>query len=224
MTKKLLLTLSLLVFAPLLAMAEEAADTGKQYVEGTDYDLITPAVRTADPDKIEVVEFFWYGCGHCYNFEPVVGQWKKTLAEDVVFHGSPAMWNKPMELHARAYYTAEVLGVLDTMSPVLFQAMNVDGKRLGSKEEIGALFTANGVSAEDFDKAFESFGVSSQVRQASARARSAKITGTPALMVNGKYHVSTRKAGSQAGMLKVADFLIAKERAAKASQIAQETR
>lgn len=221
MTKKLLLTLSLLVIAPVLAMAE-AADSGKQYVEGTDYDLITPAVRTADPDKIEVVEFFWYGCGHCYNFEPVVGQWKKTLAEDVVFHGSPAMWNKPMELHARAYYTAEVLGVLDTMSPVLFQAMNVDGKRLGSKEEIGALFTANGVSAEDFDKAFDSFGVSSQVRQASARARSAKITGTPALMVNGKYHVSTRKAGSQAGMLKVADFLIAKERAAKASQIAQE--
>jgi thiol:disulfide interchange protein DsbA len=95
--------------------------------------------------------------------------------------------------------------------------MNVDRKRLSSEEEIKELFTANGVAAEDFDKAFNSFGVSSQVRQANSRARAAKITGTPALMVNGKYHISTRQAGSQAGMLKVADYLIAKERAAKGS-------
>ena len=100
------------------------------------------------------------------------------------------------------------------MHPVLFQAMNVDGKRLSSEAEIQDLFVANGVDAEDFTKAFNSFGVTSQVNQASARAQAAKITGTPAIMVNGKYHISTRKAGSQADMLKVADFLIAKERAA----------
>jgi thiol:disulfide interchange protein DsbA len=209
--KKLLLSLSLLVFAPLLACAQT---TGETYIEGENYDLITPPVRTADPDKVEVVEFFWYGCGHCYNFEPMIGAWKKTLPEDVEFRGSPAMWNKPMELHARAYYTAEVLGVLEEMNLVLFQAMNVDGKRLTSEAEIQELFVANGVEAEDFAKAFKSFGVSSQVNQASARARAAQITGTPAIMVNGKYHVSTRKAGSQADMLKIADYLIAKEQAA----------
>jgi len=209
--KKLLLSLSLLVFAPLLACAQATGDT---YIEGENYDLITPPVRTADPDKVEVVEFFWYGCGHCYNFEPMIGAWKKTLPEDVEFRGSPAMWNKPMELHARAYYTAEVLGVLEEMNLVLFQAMNVDGKRLTSEAEIQELFVANGVEAEDFAKAFKSFGVSSQVNQASARARAAQITGTPAIMVNGKYHVSTRKAGSQADMLKIADYLIAKEQAA----------
>ena len=76
---------------------------------------------------------------------------------------------------------------------------------------------ANGVAAEDFHKAYSSFGVSSQVNQASARAKAAKITGTPALMVDGKYHVSTRKAGSQADMLKVSDFLIEQERAAEGS-------
>ena len=211
--KNFLLSLSLLIFAPILAFAQVG---GVTFVEGEDYDLITPPVRTADPQKIEVAEFFWYGCGHCYTFEPVITQWKKTLAADVEFRGSPAMWNKPMELHARAYYAAEVLGVLDTMNPVLFQAMNVDGKRLGTEAEIQALFVANGVPAEDFSKAFSSFGVSSQVNQAAARARAAQITGTPALMVNGKYHVSTRKAGSQADMLKVADFLIEKERAAAA--------
>ena len=208
MLKNLMLSLSLLVFTPLLA-------TAQNYVEGENYDLISPAVRTADPARIEVVEFFWYGCGHCYNFEPLITAWKKTLADDVDFHGSPAIWNKPMELHARAFYTAQVLGVFDTMHPALFQAMNVDHKRLANEDEIQALFVANGVAAEDFSKAFNSFGVSSQVKQAAARAKAAKITGTPALMVDGKYHVSTRKAGNQADMLKVSDFLIEKERAAR---------
>ena len=209
--KNLLLSLSLLVFAPLLAHAQAA---GEAYVEGENYDLITPPVRTANPDKIEVAEFFWYGCGHCYTFEPVITAWKKTLPEDVAFRGSPAMWNKLMELHARAFYAAEALGVLEQMNQVLFQAMNVDGKRLSSESEIQDLFVANGVDAEKFAKAFNSFGVTSQVNQASARAKAAQITGTPAIMVNGKYHISTRKAGTQADMLKVADFLIAKERAA----------
>ncbi len=212
MINRLLLSLSLAFLLPVVACAE---DTTQDYVEGTHYDLISPAVRTAEADKIEVAEFFWYGCGHCYTFEPMIVQWKKTLADDVDFRGSPAMWNAQMELHARAYYAAEALGVLDAMNPVLFQAMNVDRKRLSSQAEIAELFAANGVAEADFDKAFNSFGVSSQVRQASARARAAKITGTPALMVNGKYHVSTRKAGSQANMLKIAEYLIAKERAAK---------
>ena len=112
MIKRLLLPLSLLVFVPLLALAE---DTAPDYIEGTHYDLITPAVRTANPDKIGVSEFFWYGCGHCYTFEPMVEQWKKSLPDDVDFRGSPAIWNAAMELHARAYYTADVLNVLDTM-------------------------------------------------------------------------------------------------------------
>ncbi|MBA6413823.1 thiol:disulfide interchange protein DsbA/DsbL [Parahaliea sp. F7430] len=206
MLKKLIVALSLTVLMPLSAVAQE-------WREGEHYDLITPSVRTANSNKIEVVEFFWYGCGHCYNFEPMVSQWKKTLADDVEAHGSPAVWNKGMELHAKAYYTAQVLGVLETMHPVLFQAMNVDRKRLASDDEIKALFTANGVSAEDFDKVYSSFGINSQVRQANSRARAAKITGTPEMMVNGKYRISTRKAGSQANMLKIADYLIEKERA-----------
>lgn len=207
MLKHLVLAFAMVALAPLAAHAQD-------FKEGEDYDLITPPIRTTTGDKVEVVEFFWYGCGHCYNFEPLIGQWKKGLAEDVQFVGSPAVWNKPMELHAKAYYTAQVLDVEEAMHPVLFQAMNVDRKRLQSDKEIKALFTANGVSGEDFDKAYNSFGVNSQVRQANSRARAAKITGTPEMMVNGKYRISTRKAGSQADMLKVADFLIEKERAA----------
>lgn len=205
---KRLIACTLLLLAP-LANAQDS-----EWEAGKDYDVISPAIRTADPDKIEVVEFFWYGCGHCYTFEPLVSRWKQDLGEDVVFKGSPAIWNQPMELHAKMYFTAEVLGVKDTLHGVLFQAMNVDGKRLGSEAAIRELFVANGVAAEDFDKAFNSFGVNSQVRQANARARAAKITGTPEMMVNGKYRISTRKAGSQENMLKIADFLIEQERAA----------
>lgn len=217
MIKRLLLSLAALAPVVLWVASPSGVVAAEEYVEGTHYELISPAVRTADSEKIEVAEFFWYGCGHCYTFEPVLTQWKKGLADDVDFRGSPAIWNAKMEIHASAFYTAEVLGVLDTMHPIIFQAMNVDGKRLSSESEIKELFTANGVAADDFDKAFNSFGVSSQVRQANSRARAAKITGTPALMVNGKYQISTRQAGSQAGMLKVADYLIAKERAAKGS-------
>ncbi len=214
MIKQWLLTLSLLAFGMSCVAAQDSAKT---YVAGTDYDLITPPVRAVDPGKIEVAEFFWYGCGHCYSFEPILQAWKKTLPEDVSVRGAPAVWQEKMELHAKAYYTAEALGVLDTMNMVLFQAMNVDRKTLASQAEIGALFAAHGVSEADFNKAFTSFGVSSQVRQAIAFAKAAQITGTPALVVNGKYHVSGRKAGSQADMLKVVDFLIEKERAAKGS-------
>ena len=212
MIKQLMLGLWLLVFGLHFAMAEDAAKT---YVAGTDYDLITPPVRTVDPGKIEVAEFFWYGCGHCYSFEPVLEPWKKSLPADVIFHGIPAIWQEKMELHARAYYTAEALGVLETMHPVIFKAMNADRKPLSSQEEIAKLFVEQGVSEADFNKVFNSFGVSSQVRQAVAQGKAAQITGTPALMVNGKYHISGRKAGTQADMLKVADFLIQQERAAK---------
>ena len=214
MIKRLLLPLSLLLFSLSCSAAENAT---QNYVAGTHYDVISPAVRTNSADKIEVAEFFWYGCGHCYSFEPMVQQWKKGLSEDVQFRGIPAVWAPAMGLHAQAYYAAEVLGVSETVNAAIFQAMNVDGKRLTTQAEIAKIFTDHGVSQKDFDNAFTSFGVSSQVKQGVSLAKGAKISGTPALMVNGKYHVSARKAGSQADMLKVVDFLIEKERAASGS-------
>ena len=207
--KNLFLALALFALLPLAACAQE-----NTYVEGKHYDTISPPLRARDPGKIEVIEFFWYGCGHCYNFEPLVTQWKKTLADDVSFMPSPAVWNAPMGLHAQAFYTAQALGVLDSVNGALFAAMNVDKKRLGSEAEIGEIFTANGVDGETFSKTFRSFGITSQVKQADARARGARITGTPEMVVAGKYRVGTRKAGTQADMLKIVDFLIAKERAA----------
>jgi thiol:disulfide interchange protein DsbA len=211
MLSRLQALLVALLVLPLLAASAGAQD----WQEGEHYDVISPAIRTTSDDKIEVTEFFWYGCGHCYNFEPQLTQWKKSLGDDVVVVGSPAMWNGLMEVHAKAFYAAEALGVLDKVHMPLFQALNVDRRRLASEDEIADLFAANGVDRDEFRNAFNSFGVGSQVRQANARARAAKISGTPEMMVAGKYRISTRKAGSQADMLKLASYLIEKEREAR---------
>jgi thiol:disulfide interchange protein DsbA len=192
------------------------------YVAGKDYEVISPALRTADPSTIEVREFFSYSCGHCYTFEPLVSRWKESVGDDVAVVPSPAIWNKPMELLARAYYTAEVLDVLDPLHLALFQAIHVDRQRLSSVDDIAAIFEAHGVSEEDFQSTFNSFGVTSMVRQADARARAARITGTPEMMVNGKYRITTRKAGSQAAMLEIAAWLVEQERASIAAAAATE--
>ena len=215
--KKYLIGLALTLLATFSSTLPVQA---QEFVAGKDYDLISPALRASSASKVEVVEFFAYSCGHCYNFEPLVEQWKKGLADDVVFVGSPAVWSPQMEPHAKAYFTAQALGA-EQVHGALFAAMHVDRKRLDSESEIRKVFVDNGVSGEDFDKAYRSFGVGSQVRQAVSRQKGARITGTPEMMVAGKYHITTRKAGGQANMLKVADFLIEKERSARQVAAAQ---
>jgi thiol:disulfide interchange protein DsbA len=201
-----------LLLVPLIACSQQA----EPYIAGQQYDVIDTPVRTRDSNKIEVVEIFWYGCPHCYNFEPLVVQWQKNQQDDVDFWSSPAMWSNTMKLHAQAFYTAQALDVADKLHMPLFTTLIVERKPLSSEAQIQALFTDYGVEAEAFSKAFNSFGVSSQVRQADARARSYQITGTPEMVVNGKYRVTASKAGSQAKMLEVVDYLVSKERAAMA--------
>jgi thiol:disulfide interchange protein DsbA len=202
----LCISLLFALVTPFTAMAQE------QYTAGKHYAVLEQAVRTRDASKVEVVEVFWYGCSHCFSLEPLIKQWKKSLADDVDFWQSPAMWNAAMKTHARMFFTAQVLGVMDKLHDPMFTAMNVERKRLASKGEIEDLFADYGVDRKDFSKTFDSFSINSQVKQADARARSYKVTGTPEIVVNGKYRVSARLAGSQAEMLKVVDFLVAKER------------
>jgi protein dithiol oxidoreductase (disulfide-forming) len=190
----------------------------QQFEAGKHYQVLTSPVRTRDANKVEVVEVFWYGCSHCYNFEALVSQWKKKQANDVDFWVSPAIWNGPMKLHAKAFFTAKALGVSEKLHAPLFTTLVVERKKLGNKRQIEDLFADYGVDRNKFSKAFDSFGVNSQVTQADARARSYKVSGTPEIVVNGKYRVSARAAGGQAQMLSVVDFLIAKERALLASE------
>lgn len=208
--------------APGTSQAESAppASTPVRYLPGSHYVELPQQVPTVDRNRVEVTEVFWYGCSHCFAFEPMLEAWVARLPEDVVFQQSPAMWDEAgvMELHARMFYTAKALGIFDQLHQKLFDAMNLKKKRLQSEAEIAEIFVDNGIDKDVFHKTFNSFGVTSAVRQAEARQRSYQIQGTPELVVNGKYRVTGRLAGGHEDMLKIATFLVDKERAALHSQ------
>lgn len=204
--------LAALCLLPLAINIGTATAQSKQYKAGTHYEVLETPVRTSDPKRIEVAEVFWYGCSHCFTFEPMVSTWASQLPEDVNFIHSPAIWHKSMELHARAYYTAKALKALNSVHMAIFNAMNLKKNKLASKEAIGKIFVAQGVDLDKFNKTFDSFGVVSATKQADARQRSYGIKGTPEMVVNGKYRINAKMAGGQGGMLKVADYLIGKER------------
>tara|TARA_B110000444_G_scaffold244436_1_gene263890 strand:+ start:727 stop:1365 length:639 start_codon:yes stop_codon:yes gene_type:complete len=211
MIRRILLVVTLCLLIPELSLSKES-----YYVEGTHYNRLPQAVRTKDASKIEVVELFWYGCGHCYTFEPLIKRWKSKLPMDVNFWQSPAIWAPIMATHAKAYYVASNLGVLDRLSPALFAALHLEGKKLANENQLAALFVKHGVDREVFIKEFNSFGVGRQVKQADSRARSYRVQGTPEVVVNGKYRVSSRGLKSQTEMLDVVDYLVAKERQLRA--------
>ena len=183
------------------------------YVEGTHYENIASPVRTADPNKIEVTEIFWYGCPHCYAFEPLITSWEENLPSDVAFVRSPGMWNKTMEIHAQIYYAAEALGVTDDIHGVAFNEIHLKRNYLQSEDAVKALFVGEGVAADDFDKTWSSFSVTSAVKRANTRMRDYGVKGVPSMVVNGKYLVSVGgPVASQTDMLKIVDFLVRKER------------
>ena len=207
------LTKSLLAFVLLFSGAALVSAQPALYVEGTHYEAISEPVRTADPNKIEVTEVFWYGCPHCYAFEPLLDSWVAKLPSDVMFVRSPGMWDDLMKTHAQIYYTAMELKVFDKIHSVAFDEIHQKRNYLQTPEAIREMFVAQGVAAADFDKAWASFQVNSAVRQADTRMRAYGVRGVPNLIVNGKYRITTGEAvPTQADMLKVVDFLIAKER------------
>lgn len=199
-----------------LAAVTACADDASTYQAGKHYEEITTPLKTGSSDKIEVTEVFWYGCGHCYTFAPLIQQWEQQQADDVVVKHSPAIWRDAMNTHARIYYTVKALGKEDEMHMSVFRAMHEDRKRLTSEKEIAEIFAKHGVDQETFNKTFNSFGVKSQVQQADARQRSFGITQTPSVVVDGRYRVSgDQLQGGQQELLKVAEFLINKIRQEK---------
>ena len=199
-----------------LPLAAGAFAQPTRYVAGTHYTELPAPVRTADPEKIEVIEAFWYGCTHCFRFEPLIHNWESNQQDDVVFQRFPAQWNALMKIHSQIYYTAEALGVLDKIHEPAFNAINIEGNRLQNERQISEFFVKNGVSEEDFKAAFNSFAVRTKVNQGDRRMQDYQIRSTPNMIVNGKYLVVTGEAvQTQDEMLRVVDFLVEKERAAK---------
>ncbi|MEQ8954338.1 MAG: thiol:disulfide interchange protein DsbA/DsbL [Gammaproteobacteria bacterium] len=186
--KKLIQIVTLVALLPL---AFSSYGQIERYVAGTHYTEIPAPVKTNDPSKIEVVEAFWYGCSHCFRFEPLIADWEQNKAADVDFVRFPAMWNALMKIHAQIYFAAEALDAVHLVHEPVFNAINLEGNRLQNERQIGELFARHGISREDFEKAFNSFSVRTKVNQAEARMRDYGIRSTPNMIVNGKYLIAT---------------------------------
>ncbi len=207
------LSKSLFALVLLFSAAAAARAQPAHYIEGTHYAAIDEPVRTVAPDKIEVIYIFSYGCQHCYNFEPLLDSWVAKLPSDVVFARSPGTLDQMMKTHAQIFYTARELKVLDQIHGDAFNEIHQRRNSLQSPDQIRALFVARGVVAATFDKAWVSFQVSSSVRQSDTRMRACGVRVLPHLIVNGKYRITTGvSVPTQADMLRVAGFLIEKER------------
>lgn len=184
------------------------------------YETLSVPQPTQNPDKVEVIEFFWYGCPHCYAFEPLLTNWKKTLPANVEFIHKPAFFNELYKKHAKVYYTAEALGVVDKVHADLFDAIQ-QGLKNGNKDimttedELVKFFAAHGVTAADFRNAYNSFLVDSKMRLGQEEGPRYGINGVPAMVVNGKYLVTGSTADSHEKMLAVIDQLIKQESAQK---------
>ena len=200
--KKLLMFLSLLMSSAMLQAAG--------YTEGVDYKKVTQ-VPTDTGDKIEVLEFFWYGCPHCFTFEPYIKDWKKTKPANVEFVRVPAIFRPDWEIQARAYYALSNMGVIEDLHGKIFSAINKDKKRLNNKALITDFVVKNGVNREKFEKEYSSFSVDSMVRKAKKKQTAFKIQGVPSIAVNGKYLTSGSMSGSYDNLIKIMDHLIEKE-------------
>ena len=183
------------------------------YVNAFDgYVEITPAQPTQAENKIEVLEVFWYGCGHCYDFEPFINEWLEKKPEDVVFRRMPGIFRKDWIPHAKAYFTAEKLNILNKIHSALFTAIHKEKKQIYDDTSIKKFFIKHDVNKKEFKKAYESDEVDTKVKQAYVMGQRYKITGVPAIIVNGKYMVSGSTAGSFENVTKMIDMLIEKER------------
>jgi thiol:disulfide interchange protein DsbA len=190
--------------------------------DGAHYKTLPFPIKTDNPEKIEVLEVFWYGCPHCYEFNNNhLKRWESSLSEDVYFTLTPATFKGWVE-HAKVFYAAKILGLQEEMHQELFDTIQANQKQYKTVDSLKPLFIKRGVDSDAFDQLFETGGfrkvsqIDQAVEQAENKVNSLKISGVPVLIVNGKYKVGVRDAGSLGNMLKVTNFLIEKERKALA--------
>ena len=133
-------TLQIALFISLLPVTLSSFAQIERYVAGTHYTELPNPVNTRDASKVEVLEAFWYGCSHCFRFEPLLTAWEESAPEDVDVVRFPALWNNLMKIHAQVYYAAEALDKLDVLHTPVFNAINLQGNRLQNERQIGSLF------------------------------------------------------------------------------------
>ncbi|HEY0974684.1 MAG TPA: thiol:disulfide interchange protein DsbA/DsbL [Solimonas sp.] len=198
----------------LLTFACSAQEGSPQFQSGKQYKPVREAQKPADSKRIEVAEFFWYGCPHCYAFDPFIEKWAHAKPADVDFVRYPSTLGRPEgQLHARAFYTAEALNVFPKMHPALFAAIHDRHQRLDNEAQIAAVFNREtGILPDVFTSTFKGFAVDSRARRAEQLAVSYGLTSVPVIVVGGKYYTSAAMAGGYEQSLQVVNFLVEKVR------------
>lgn len=207
----------LFVVVLLCSIALGAPAWAAEYQAGRDYSVISPPqpTLTNSDSKVEVAEIFWYGCPHCFAFEPHVEPWSKKLPDGVKFVRIPAAFGPVWKTHAKAFYAEKDLGLVGKLHTKIFDAIHKQGKPLDSEDALAKFFAAHGVDEKKFRGTFESFAVETELQRGNKLIRDYGIISVPTLVVDGKYWTNPQLAGSFDNMLKITDYLIQKVRAEK---------
>ena len=209
-------TLVALIFSLLVvsASAEDGHDHAPvaNFIEGKHYHRITPAVETDVEDgQVEVLELFWYGCPHCFQFESHLTSWNDTKAEYITFTRMPAVLNRGWLPHARAYYALETMGELEKMHSIFFEAIHVQGRRLRDVESMARFLSQYDVDAEKFKSAYDSLYVETKINRSDQLVRQYGSSSVPTVIINGKYRTSASDAGGYENVLRIINMLAEKE-------------
>lgn len=190
---------------PSLALAQSGPVEGRQYVR-----LSQAAPVSAPAGKVEVVEFFWYGCNHCYAFEPSLAAWAAQLPADVVFRRVPVAFREnPFGNHQRLFYALEAMGLVSTLHAKVFHAIHAEQQALDKPETIADFVARHGVDRAKFLAMFNSFAVQTKCKQARTLSDAYKIEGVPTLGVAGRYFTSVSHNGNPERTLATTNYLIA---------------
>ncbi len=179
------------------------------------YETLNPAQIPEGGGKVEVIEFFWYGCPHCYAIEPAVNAWLKTLPADVVFKRVPAFPSEQWGEMAKVYYTIEAMGLLDKYHQKIFDAMHKDDKNLANKRIRDEWLAQNGIDPAKYNEMEKSFTVATKVARARTMTSNYRVDSVPRFVVNGKYYTSGEQPGGQEKIFVVVDQMIARARKEK---------
>ena len=201
----------LMLLAASLLLTATAQAQPVRFEAGMHYKMVQPVQPTNNAEKIEVVEVFGYLCPHCNNFQPFIEPWSKRQADYVEYLRMPVVFQRAWEPFARFYYATEALGVLGQAHPAIFKAIHNDRQRFRNDEDLAAFVTQFGVSAEDYEKAAKSFAVDTKIRRATTMAQRYGVTGTPSVIINGKYLVTAKMAGGHAEFIEVIEYLVGLE-------------
>ena len=178
-------------------------------VEGTHYVRLGQPVPVSTNGKIEVIDFFWYGCPHCNAFEPTLDAWQKTLPADVAFRRIPVAFSEePYVAHQKIFFALDAMGLVNKLHRTVFYAIHNDRMRLAKPDDIAAFMAKNGVDSAKFLEAYNSFSVQTKAAQARQLAQAYKLDAVPALGVQGRYYITGTMAGGNERMPAVADALV----------------